>query len=331
VGQALEDFQTEARDEPARCLRTAGVDWFVPVPESFRLDDGSRLPDREFRTRLYGRRGAPLIIVAGGISAGRIVHAPDGSGWWQEIVGPGAAVDLDRWRVLAFDFAPLGDHAVAISTADQARLIDLALTALGVESAYAFVGASYGGMIGLALAAQAPERIGRLCVISAAHRPSVLGMAWRGIQRRIVTLAADAGRPEEGLALARELAMTTYRGADELEARFERTLGEDGFSDVCRYLISRGRAYPDAISPQRWASLSASIDRHAVAPEAVEAPVTLIASVSDRLTPISDMRALAERLPDLRRFAEVDSLYGHDAFLKDVDRLTPIIRSFLDS
>ena len=330
MGQALELIETNAR--AARCRPSRdGADWFVPVPADFRLENGQRLPDREFRTRLYGPVDAPLVIVAGGISAGRIPYAQDGSGWWQDLVGPGAAIDIDRWRVLAFDFAPLADAEVAITTNDQARLLDHALTAIGEEQAYAFAGASYGGMIGLAFAALAPERLNRLCVISAAHRPSVLGMAWRGIQRRIAALAAEAGRPEEGLALARELAMTTYRGAEELETRFGRTLDDDGLSDVDRYLISRGRAYPGAMTPKRWAALSASIDRHGVAPETVETPTTLIASLTDRLTPVSDMRDLAERLPDLRRFAEIDSRFGHDAFLKDVDRLTPLLRNFLDA
>jgi homoserine O-acetyltransferase len=334
VGHALELLVSDQTEIPARVARADGVDCFVSIPASFRLDSGARLPDREFRARIFGRENAPLVIAAGGISAGRFVYASDGSGWWQDIVAPGAAVDLDRWRVLAFDFAPntpAHDADIVVSTIDQARLVELTLDTLGVENAYAYIGASYGGMIGLALAAQAPERLRRLCVISAAHRPSVMGMAWRGIQRRIVALAAAAGRPEEGLALARELAMTTYRGVDELEARFDRTVDDEGLSEVCRYLISRGRAYPSAINSARWAALSASIDRHQVAPEAVEVPTTLIASISDRLTPVSDMRDLALGLPDLRRFAEIDSLYGHDAFLKDVDRLTPIIRSFLDA
>ncbi|HEY3814042.1 MAG TPA: homoserine O-succinyltransferase [Caulobacteraceae bacterium] len=331
MGQPLEQIDTTARSARCRAPDRTGTDWFIPIPADFRLDSGERLPDREFRTRVYGPADAPLVIVAGGISAGRIPYAPDGSGWWQDLVGPGLAIDVDRWRVLAFDFAPLADAEVAVSTNDQARLVDLALTAIGEDQAYAWAGASYGGMIGLAFAALAPERLGRLCVISAAHRPSVLGMAWRGIQRRIAALAAEAGRPEEGLALARELAMTTYRGAQEFETRFDRRIDDEGLSDVCRYLISRGRAYPSAIAPKRWAALSASIDRHAVAPEAVETPTTLIASITDRLTPLSDMRDLAERLPDLHRFAEIDSLYGHDAFLKDVDRLTPLLRNFLDA
>jgi homoserine O-acetyltransferase len=316
--------------EVARAPDIEGTDHVVPIPANFRLDSGEAGPDVVLRVRLYGPPDAPVVVVSGGISSGRIPYAASG-GWWPGIVGPGAPIDLERWRVLAFDFAPLGDVDIAITPSDQARLLAVALDDLGVEVVHAWIGASYGGMIGLGFAAHAPQRLGRLCVISAAHRPSAMGVAWRGIQRRILDLADDAGRPEEGLALARELAMTTYRSAEELEARFDRTLDDDGLSEVCRYLIARGRAYPETISPYRWRSLSASIDRHVIEPERVLAPTTLIASTTDRLTPLSDMHELAQRLPDLVRFAEIPSPFGHDAFLKDVDRLSPLLRSFLDA
>lgn len=319
------------RAEVAAARARAGTDHAVPIPSGFRLGVGEPLRDPFLRCRLFGPDGAPLVIVSGGISSGRVPWDGEGGGWWPDVVGPSAPVDVSRWRVLAFDFAPLSDADVAITPSDQARLVALALDDLEVAQAHAWIGASYGGMIGLAFAAQTPERLARLCVISAAHRPSAMGVAWRGIQRRILDLAEDAGRVEEGLALARELAMTTYRSAEELESRFDRTLDDDGLSEVCRYLISRGRAYPATISPRRWRSLSASIDRHAVEPERVLAPTTLIASTTDRLTPLSDMHELAARLPDLVHFAEIPSLYGHDAFLKDVDRLSPLLRSFLDA
>ncbi len=319
------------RADVVRAPDAAGTDHVIPIPADFRLASGEAAPDRVLRLRLYGPPGAPVVVASGGISSGRIPYDGAAGGWWPQIVGPGAPIDIDRWRVLAFDFAPFADPDVAITPTDQARLLEAALDDLGLEQIHAWIGASYGGMIGLGFAAHAPERLGRLCVISAAHRPSAMGVAWRGIQRRILDLAESAGRPDEGLALARELAMTTYRSAEELEARFDRTLGEDGLSEVCRYLISRGRAYPSTISPRRWRSLSASIDRHAVEPERVLTPTTLIASTSDRLTPLSDMHELAARLPDLEHFAEIPSLYGHDAFLKDVDRLSPLLRSFLDA
>ena len=294
--------QTAAQFAVAEARCSLGVDRDVTIPADWKLENGEPLGESVFRIRLYGPEAAPLIAVAGGISSGRFIWTGDDGGWWASLVGPERAVDFARWRVLAFDFAPLNDRKLEISPADQARLLALALDDLGEPTLHGYIGASYGGMVGLAFAERFPERIGRLCVVSAAHRPSAMGVAWRGVQRRILHLAEAAGRPEEGLALARELAMTTYRTPEEFAARFDTRLGADGLSEVCRYLIRRGRDYVGAASPQRWASLSASIDRHSVDPSKITTPTTLVACTSDRLTPLADMAELGQSLPRLDRF-----------------------------
>src|SRR5690606_14098766 len=196
---------------------------------------------------------------------------------------------------------------------------------------HSFIGASYGAMVGLAFAALAPDRLDRLCVISSAHRPSAQGLAWRGVQRRIVEHAAALGQADAGLSLARQLAMITYRSGEEFEARFGVGLGADGRSALDDYLVSRGEAYVGAMAPQRWLSLSESIDRFAVDPEAIAAPTTVIACTSDQLAPLALMRELAERLPRLAAFHLISSIYGHDAFLKEAAQLEPILRSHLKS
>ncbi|MBJ7320295.1 MAG: alpha/beta fold hydrolase, partial [Brevundimonas sp.] len=152
---------------------------------------------------------------------------------------------------------------------------------------------------------------------------------WRGIQRRILQFAVAAGRPEEGVALARELAMTTYRTAEEFNDRFETTAPDavGGAYPVCDYLTARGQAYRTHTTPARWLSMSDSLDRHSVTPEAITTPVTLIGFTSDRLVPIDDIRELAARLPTLWRFVEAPSLYGHDAFLKEDAFVGDILRA----
>lgn len=280
------------------------------------------------RVRLHGRRGAPLVIVAGGISAHRVV-AGDG-GWWADLARAGGAIDLERFCVLGFDFAPIADRMARVTPDVQAALLEGVLDALGVDAAHAFVGASYGAMVGLALAARAPKRVERLVAISAAHRPAALGRAWRGVQRRIVKEAIARGDGASGLALARQLAMITYRSADEFETRFGGRLDESGQSDLDYYLIARGEAYARSVAVKRWLSLSEAIDRHEVDPARVTARTTLAACPTDQLAPLADLEALARRLPNLAGFHVVPSLYGHDAFLKEPAQLTPILRGALD-
>ena len=91
----------------------------------------------------------------------------------------------------------------------------------GIDRLERVVGASYGAMVGIQFACLAPDRVGHLTAISGAHRPHPLATAWRSIQRRIVDLAEAGGDPRAGVELARSLAMTTYRSADEFAARFE--------------------------------------------------------------------------------------------------------------
>ncbi len=308
--------------------RELGEDIAVAIPADFRLENGAALPDTHVQLRRHGSMDAPVVVVAGGISADR--KAGGEGGWWAEMVGAGAAIDIGCYQVIGFDFSPDDDHRVAISPVSQAALLAHTLQRIGVTRVHAFVGASYGGMIGLALSAHAPALVQRLCVISAAHRPAPMAQAWRGVQRRIVEMALAQGDAASGLALARQLAMTTYRSAEEFQSRFDCVVGEDGRSDLDRYLISRGEAYAGRMPPQRWLSLSEAIDRCRIAPENVRAQTTLVACPSDQLVPIAQMRVLAAALPNLTALHELPSLFGHDAFLKEASQLRPILTSFLE-
>jgi homoserine O-acetyltransferase len=320
--EAARPSAPEVLDGPCR-------DVTIPLPRPFALESGDALHDGCVRLARFGRLDGPQIVVLGGISAGRRVCG-DG-GWWDRLVGPLRGVDLTRFGVIGVDFAPLDDDRVRITPHDQARLLLHALTQLKIARLHSFIGASYGAMVGLAFAALAPARLERLCVISSAHRPSAQGLAWRGVQRRIVEHAAALGDAEAGLSLARQLAMITYRSAEEFEARFDIGLGEDGRSALDDYLISRGEAYVGAMAPLRWLSLSESIDRFAVEPEAIVTPTTVIACPSDQLAPLALMQELAQRLPRLEAFHLIPSIYGHDAFLKEAAQLEPILRSHLES
>ncbi len=304
-----------------------GRDVRAVIPDDFRLESGQRLAATEVVGRLHGPEQGPLVLVGGGISSGRFAAR-----WWSWAVRHGGPVDLNRLRVLAFDLVPgKGELAVTITTTDQARLLARLLDGIGEARIDAFVGASYGGCIGLAFAATFPERIGELAVISAAHRSHPAATAQRGVQRRLLALARDCGREAEGIALARELAMTGYRTAEEFGLRFASTppAAAGGAYPVCDYLIARGAAYEAVTDAARWIALSDSLDRHAVVPEAIRCPLTVIGFTSDRLVPIEDSRELAARAPNLRRLIEAPSVFGHDAFLKERERVSHALHDVL--
>lgn len=282
-----------------------------------------------------GAPGAPTLIIQGGISADRDVTRVDGQGdgWWQSLVGEGAAIDLAHFRVLAIDWlVPADVGARAISTDDQAEAIAALLRGLGVARAHSFVGSSYGAMVALAFAAKYPTRVDRLLLLAGAHKSHSLAIAQRSIQRGIVRLGQASGQVDHALALARQLAMTTYRGSEDFARRFggepEQRDGRFHFP-VEDYLEHAGKRFAERFDADRFLGLSESIDLHSVAPEQVSAPTTLIGFPSDRLVPLADLCELQQRLRGPATLAVIDSPYGHDAFLKEPEQLAPLLREAL--
>ncbi|MBK5911869.1 hypothetical protein CCR85_10250 [Rhodothalassium salexigens] len=352
IGTARQDQRRPMTDSASRAMAcppsgAKRAPWVVrdvtlPLPADFRLDSGERLSEPWLTVRITRSPqvadDAPLVAVAGGISAGRVVardaDASAPTAWWAEVARSGGGVDLDAVRMLSFDMLPnAGETATTITTNDQARALAAALDGLGVERLAAYIGSSYGGMVGLAFAADHGHRLGRLAVISAAHRPDATATAWRGIQRRMVRFGLDHGDPEGGLALARQLAMTTYRAASELDQRFDCTPqgahAGDPF-DVCDYLIARGEAFCKVMAAERFLTLSDSLDRHRIDPASIAVPVLLIAARTDRLVSPDAMVCLAARTKGPSRYCVIDTPYGHDAFLKEPDQMNHLLGQFLD-
>lgn len=295
---------------------------------------GNGMREVEVRYRWSGAPDAPTVIVQGGISADRdVTVTPDGRpGWWAELVGEDRAIDLTACRVLSIDWlapADLGDDVASVSSEDQADALAALVQALGIDQVEAFVGSSYGAMAGLAFAARHPGKIGRLILLAGAHRSHPLSTAQRSIQRQIVRLGLASGQTEEALALARQLAMTTYRGGEEFSRRFN---GEPEYREgrfhfpVEDYLENAGRRFVERFDVQRFLALSESIDLHDVAPEDVHAQTTLIGFPTDRLIPLADLCDLQRRLHGPATLEVVDSPYGHDAFLKETGKLAPLLR-----
>jgi homoserine O-acetyltransferase len=226
----------------------------------------------------------------------------------------------------------VGGKFPPISSYDQAAALHQILRHLHVKSVHAMVGASYGGMVSLCFAERYASFVRHIVVLSAADRAAVLSTAWRSVQRQIVREAIARGDGAAGLKLARALAMATYRSAVEFSLRFGgtpvRTADRFRFP-IEDYLFARGDDYVQKYRAESFLTLSESIDLHQMDATLVQTPATLIAVREDQLVPFNDMQALSARLNGPRQLIEINSIFGHDAFLKESAALTPIIKQAL--
>lgn len=313
------------------------------------LSCGLTLPEAAVGVRMLGPADgcvdapadSPVVAVLGGISASRyVVSAPGerGQGWWQNVLGPDGVDATARYRVLGIDWlgaapgtgsaatsAQSDDDLPPISTLDQARMLSAVLEQLGIDRLDAIVSASFGGMVAQHFAAQYPQKLDRLMVIACAHTPDPMAVARRLVQKQILELAAD--EPDKGVALARALAMTSYRSAEEFRTRFA---GPDGQARLASYLAHQGQRFARRFSQQSYRRLMDAIDGHQMDPRRLHTPLSLLGFETDELCPPALLREFAARLPRLQSLEIIQSHFGHDGFLCEQDAVARAINSFLE-
>lgn len=285
---------------------------------------------------IVGPAGAPVVAVLGGISSTRHVTSTaidPQPGWWEEAVGAGRAIDTTRFLVLSIDYVSTGRGSSPVTTTDQADALADALDHARIRSLHAIVGASYGGMVALAFGATYRARCKRLIVIGAAHESDPLATALRHLQRRVIELGANLGRERDALTIARGIAITSYLTPNYFKERFidcgpaDSRVVEDRIGS---YLRKKGEDFADSWTSDKYNALSLSLDLHQVRPEDIAVPATVIAVSSDRLVPLEQARQLVDRLAGPAQLIEIDSPFGHDAFLGDAHRIAPFIEELLN-
>ena len=306
-----------------------------PVPPTPARRDGELAWSAEFapgqlrtvrvRYSLWGPPGLPLRIALGGISAGRRTDR-----WWSSQFGERRPFDPARHRILGIDWLdrPWPDGSV-VSTQQQAAALAAVLDHLGIERVDRLVGASYGAMTALAFAAAFPDRVSHLLAISGADRAHPAATARRLIQRRIIRLGLEAGDGDAGLALARSLALTTYRPDQLLNERFAHDDPQTVLDGLAGYFDHQGRRCRRDFDVEKYLCLSESLDRHRVDVSSIRCPVDLVAVDSDTLVPPRQIEALGHRLGRRARLHRVRSAFGHDAFLKEEGRFQALLGQLL--
>ena len=275
-----------------------------------------------------------LVIVFHALTG----NADAAGGWWREVIGPGRALDTDRYAVLApnllgscYGTTGPSDYANGefppVTPRDQARLVGLLVDELGVESPALVTGGSLGGMVSLEWALEHPGRARAVVALAAPAAHTAYAIGWNHIQRQLV---AELG--ERGIELARQVAMMTFRTESELGTRFGRCTAGDGGWQVTSWLDHHGRKLKDRFDAATYETLLGAMDAHDVGRGRCGV-ASALASLTGRVVAVGirgDLLYSAEEVYHWSALAgaeyeEISSVHGHDAFLIEHEQVGRIL------
>ncbi len=231
-------------------------------------------------------------------------HSRVEEGWWEGLIGPGKALDTDRWFIVCSnvlggcqgttgpasahpdDGRPYGSRFPVVTVRDMVRLQARLADHLGIRVWDSVIGGSMGGMQVLEWGIIYPNRVRSLVPIATCAQSTAQQIAWGAIGRRAIRLdpawrggdyydAAPGDGPAEGLALARTVAQVTFRSDNVFTDRFgrdfaDRTASGQGFElwqrfEVERYLDYHGEKLIRRFDANSYLLLGKAMDLHDVA------------------------------------------------------------------
>ncbi len=365
-------------------FETGGGTWRFPATAPLRLDSGASLAPLEVAYKTYGRLNADktnAVLICHALTLDQhvaSVHPTTGKpGWWNRAVGPGLPLDPERYFIICANVvggcmgttgpassdpatgAPYGLGFPVITIGDMVRAQAMLVEALGIETLFAVVGGSMGGMQVLQWAADYPDRLLSAVCIAAAPRHSAQNIAFHEVGRQAIMadpnwcggayLAAGV-RPEKGLAVARMAAHITYLSEQALQRKFGRELQRDGLSwgfdadfQVESYLRHQGASFVDRFDANSYLYITRAMDYFDLAAahggvlteaflKARTVKFCILSFSSDWLYPTAESRDVVRALNAAgcrASFAEIVTDKGHDAFLLDEPQLDQTLRGFL--
>lgn len=353
-----------------------------PLP----LDAGIAIAPWQIAYQTYGTLNADksnAILICHALTGDQHVanvHPVTGkSGWWESMVGPGRPIDLDRYFVICANVAggcmgttgpasinaatgePWGLDLPVVTIRDMVRAQALLIDHLGIDTLFAVVGGSMGGMQVLQWAASYPDRVFSVIPIATSAKHSSQNIAFHEVGRQAIMADPDWRRgrylaegvsPKKGLSVARMAAHITYMSDSSLQAKFGRRLqdreqmsfGFDADFQIESYLRHQGMSFVDRFDANSYLYVTRAMDYFDLAADyggklanaflGSRTRFCVMSFTSDWLFPTEESRALVHALNASGArvsFAEIDSDRGHDAFLLDVPEMFDIVRGFLDA
>ncbi|WP_263384168.1 homoserine O-acetyltransferase MetX [Granulicella arctica] len=354
-----------------RRKRIASFEGDFVLPAEFILESGEVLRNASLRYVLYGDVNPAKDNVV------LVCHALSGSArvaeWWPAIWEMQGLIDAEQDLVLGINIlgscygstgpasiqADTGEryglHFPLVTIRDTVQAQALLLDALGIYCLKLAIGASIGGMQTLEWAILFPERVKKVVAIGVAPL-GPMGLGLNHLQRQAIMLDPlwEAGRytevtpPLTGLALARGLAVCSYKSSALFRERFNRKAdrsGEDPWSgflggrfDVAGFLDYQGKLFNERFDANTYLMITRIMDLFdpvrgyhspAEAWGRIRAEVLLVGISSDLLFPSADIQAMAQDMQDASvncTYRELISDHGHDAFLAEPDLLISLLQ-----
>jgi homoserine O-acetyltransferase len=351
----------------------------------FAFERGGQV-DLDVAYETFGDPSNPPVLVAHALTGSQYVTGSgpediDGqaAGWWSEVVGPGRAVDTEQFYVIVAnvpgscygttgpaaigpDGEPYGPDFPAVTITDwvraQARLLD----ELGIDTLYAVVGGSVGGMNTLEWAKTYPDRVERIAAIATAPRVDTQNLALDSVARRAITQDPDyeggnyygGPGPEEGLGLARRIGHVQYLSKDSMDNRFGRRAADRVFTsledptaeafpyrDVASYLDYNASTFTDRFDANSYLYLLRAMDEYDLAEGHTETADALagfdgsalvLSYTGDWQFTVEQGREIADAFEAAGAtvtFEKIVDDYGHDAFLARPETVIGPLAAFL--
>jgi len=355
--------------------------WLDPLP--YITESGVTLPTVQVAYETWGTLNAAgdngvyvCHALTGDSHAAGVYAGESRAGWWDALIGPGRALDTDRYFVVcanilggcqgttgptspAANGLAYGSRFPTVTVRDMVRLEYRLLVALGVQRLACVIGGSLGGMQVAEWLVCYPDFVAAAVPIAASFAHSPQGIAFSLIGRRAIEIDPDwqggdyygTGRsPEQGLALARMVGMISYQSDESMRRKFGRERVEaDPASyyqpasrfQVENYLYYQGAQLVRRFDANSYLVLTRAMDLHDVARgrgdlaaglARVTARTLVLGINSDLLFPTrlqQEMAAALQLAGKAVQYVELDSPWGHDAFLIEHQQLTAILRPFL--
>lgn len=329
--------------------------------KTFHLESGATLPELHIAYHTYGTLNEEknnVIWICHALTANS-----DAADWWKGMIGSHAAIDTEKYfvvcaNILGSCYGTTGPLSVNpdtgqpfyatfpdITIRDMCKAHDVLREYLGIDKIFLLAGGSMGGYQVLEWALIAPEVMEHLFLLATGARESAWGIALHTAQRLAIEADCTFGSPADqagakGMKAARGMGLIIYRNCDIInKQQTDEDSGKTDHFKASSYINYQGDKLVGRFNAYSYWKLTKAMDSHNIARHraqntdevfgTLKQPTLLIGISSDALCPVAEQRHIAAHLPTCT-YHEIDSEYGHDGFLIEIETIGKHLKAWLD-